>query len=251
MDGEASSESVLQMLSDACALPDKEEVPGSSPGTPTHESAGLSLRGWYRTGSVLQDGPDLLAVDQLGHDRVLVADQAGDLFQPDATVGQHRDEAMTQLAWGPVLAPGRAVALRCRARRKPLKAAVAACALWLRARTSIEFFGVSRSPDLVGFHTQATDSSTGTTDQEVPLGVGDGTADLPISTTHLKIRCVYPQLIHFCARSGPQGSRCNHFSNMTAWADAPNGQRPPAPTGSRRHFTVSSPRRATRDESTV
>jgi hypothetical protein len=39
-------------------------------------------------GSALQDGPDLLAVDQLGHGGALVADQPGDLFQRDATVGQ-------------------------------------------------------------------------------------------------------------------------------------------------------------------
>ena len=51
----------------------------------------------------LKDGPDLLAVHELGHCRAAVTYQPRDLLERHTVVGQEGDEAMPQLPGGSVL----------------------------------------------------------------------------------------------------------------------------------------------------
>ena len=63
----------------------------------------------HRFGPPDDDGPDLLPVDSLGNGRAGVADQAGDVLDRHAVIGQQRHEAVPQLARCPLprYEPGR------------------------------------------------------------------------------------------------------------------------------------------------
>jgi len=83
--------------------PDKEEVPGSSPGSPTSFSKVCPVAGAKRGASTSCGLGSLLPVDLLCHDRRLVPDEIGNGLDRHAVVTEDRHERVTQFPGSPVL----------------------------------------------------------------------------------------------------------------------------------------------------